>query len=347
MNASNVQPADPAIIGPEAIALYLRVASGEQPGEEDGPAAGELLGLELLRRAPDGAYVAADPNYVGARLASALQAEAARQLDRSADVADAFRALSEAYATRPAAAAGMVEFLEGAAVINARLVQVLGGCTAELLVCQPGGARRPEILDEVKPRDLETLSRGVKVLTIYHEDARAGAVMQGWVAEMVEAGGDYRTLTEAFQRMIVIDRRVAVISGDSHEKAYIVHDSGIAAFLADVFVRDWERADPWFGGGRESRGQLTTRDGLILRKLAAGHTSQRIAKDLGISARRLVDIISDLKDVYGATTLFALGCKWTAEQRTKAELADDRRRQARMRGIADGVARRSAKSDGS
>lgn len=346
----SIAPTGQAVISPEASALYRRVAAGEVLDDQDREAANELLSFGLLRRDPDGGVVPVDPHYVGARMASASQAEAARQMARSADVQDAFAALGDAYAARPPGGAGMVEFLRGTSIINVRLGPVLGGCTTELLVRQPGGARRPEALAEVKVRDLETLARDVRMRTIYHEDARAGAAMHGWVAEMTAAGGEYRTLAEPFTRVIIIDRRVAVIPGadETEATAYIVHDSGIASFLAEDFSRDWERAEQWFAaGGDDSRRQVRARHEVVLRKLAAGHTNQRIAKDLGISARTLADAISELKDVYGAKTLFALGCAWTAEQRTRTELADDRRRQMRMKSIAEGVKRRSAKSDGS
>lgn len=336
-----------AIISPEASELYQRVAAGAQPDEQDIQAADELLGIGLLRHDRHGDVVPVDPRYVGARLASAFQVEAARQVALSADVQDAFAALGDAYAARPTGGAGTVEFLQGTEAINARVGQALSGCTTQLLICQPGGARRQEILDAVKGRDLETLGKGLEMRTIYHEDARAGAGMHEWVVEMMAAGAEYRTLAEAFQRLIVIDRRLAVIPGDSDEHAYIVHDAGLASFLADMFDRDWVRAEPWFGGGGEARGQLTTRHEVILRKLAAGHTSQRIATDLGISARRLADIISELKVTYDAKTLFALACTWMAEQPTKALIADDQSRQKRMKDIAEGVSRRTAKSDGS
>lgn len=321
---------DRAIIEPDAKELYLRIVAGQQSSEEDHLAVSQLLALGLLRHGSDGDYVPVDPRYVGARLASAYQAEAARQVALSADVHDAFGELSDAFAAGPADGRGMVEFLQGASVINARLVQVLGSCSEELLVCQPGGARRKEVLTAVRERDLDALRRGVVMRTLYHEDARAGQVMHSWVAEMGEAGAEYRTLTETFKRMIIIDRRVAVIPGVTDEIAYIVHNSGIAAFLADTFSRDWARATPWFGVVGDSRGAVKGRQEMILHKLAAGHGSQQIALDLGIAPRTLADAISELKDAYGAKTLFALACAWKDGALTQEEMDDDDRRRRRM-----------------
>ena len=353
MDAKNTAPADEAVIGTEASELYLRIVSGgQQPDEAELPAAVHLLALGLLRQDPDGLYVAADPTLIGSRLSFGFQAEAVRQVALAAAVAAEFGPLGEAYAARPAGAAGMVEFLEGSAVINARLRPVLDGCTEELLVCQPGGERRKQILDTVKERDLETLGRGVRMRTIYHEDARAGAVMHGWVSEMTAAGAEYRTLAERFQRLIIIDRRVAVISGDTHERAYIVHDAGLASFLAAIFDRDWERGEPWFGGG-EPRGHLDGQREKVLRKLATGVSNKVAAEDLGMGQRTLADLISELKVAYDAPSLFSLGAAWMAEQLSKAETVDDVRKLRRMHVItdrhsynADGT-RREPKSDGS
>ena len=60
-------------------------------------------------------------------------------------------------------------------------------------------------------RDIEMLERGVKMRTLYQHSARRSSVTHKYVAAVTSRGAEVRTLDEFFNRMIVIDRRVAVI----------------------------------------------------------------------------------------------------------------------------------------
>ena len=300
------------IVTPKARELYLRILAGEQPTTDETTGVATLLNLGLLRQDGPSRYVPVDPAYIGDQLTASFQAEAARQSALAAAVQDEMTDLVAAFAARPSDSAGLVEFVQGTDAINARLGQVLASCAAELMVLQPGGARRREILEVVRERDLETLRRGVTMRTIYHADARAGAVMDSWVGMMTESGAQIRTLDEPFQRMIVIDHRVAVIPGGTETAAYIVHDAGLAAFLATGFERDWARSAEWVGEGPDAH--LRGRQERILSLLATGLSVKAVASKLGLSQRSLAAEISTLKEHYGVESQFQLACAWMAGQ---------------------------------
>lgn len=307
------------VVSEEARELFGRMAAtGEQPAADEAGAVNLLINLGLIRQDPAEGFILVDPQYVGARWEGALYTQAAALLEQAATVSEALRDLRHAFDHRNADSAGLIEYHRGSDAINWRLGQVLAGCSGELLVCQPGGPRRPEILQETAGRDLATLSRGVKMHTIYHEHARSGPAMDDWVGSMSAAGAEFRTLDERFERMIIIDRRIAVVPGDdilttsADAVAYIVNDSGVARFLARQFERDWSRATLWSAPAPEEVA-LSGRQLAVLRALAAGDSQQQIARRLGVSQRTMAETIAELKDLYGATTLFQLACSWKSE----------------------------------
>lgn len=52
-----------------------------------------------------------------------------------------------------------------------------------------------------------------------------------------------RTLDEFFERLIVVDRKVAFIPApDNDDDAVIIKDEAVVRYLADVFDRSWQRA---------------------------------------------------------------------------------------------------------
>jgi hypothetical protein len=304
-----------AIVTEAAERLFARMAAmAAQPAPGDTDALQELLNLGLLRADPSHGYILVDPQYVGARVEGALYSEAATMLKRAASVSDALHGLRRSYDTRAAETAGLIECHRGSEAINWRLGQVLSGCTTELLVCQPGAARRPESIREAAGRDLDALKRGVVMRTLYHDHAHSGAGMDEWVAMMTAAGAEIRTLAEPFERMIVIDRRIVVIPGDQilmdskETVAYIVNDGGVAGFLARRFHHDWERANGWDERGGDT--PLSRRQVAVLRGLAAGEAQAQIARRLGIAQRTMAETIAELKVTYGVTTLFQLACRW-------------------------------------
>jgi DNA-binding CsgD family transcriptional regulator len=304
-----------ALISQEARDLFAKLAAGGgQPNSEESDAATELLNLGLLREDPAVGYILVDPQYVGAQWQGSFYRSAALMLEQASTVSDALFDLRHAYNIRAADSAGLVEYHRGSEAINCRMSQILSSCVSELLVCQPGGPRRVELLQEAAERDLDALKRGVEMRTIYHEHARSGPAMDAWVRSMTAAGAQIRTLGESFERMFIIDRRIAVIPGDriltdsAETIAYVVNDSGVANFLARQFERDWVRASDW----NQQAGLLTLTDRqvAILRGLAAGESQAAIGRRLEIKQRAMAVAISELKELFGAETLFELACRW-------------------------------------
>ncbi|MDH6141982.1 sugar-specific transcriptional regulator TrmB [Kitasatospora sp. GP30] len=317
------------VVDEESQRLYVRIATeGYRPTDADARAVSHLLNLGLLRSAPDGP-VPVDPSYVAARWqadfhdrAADHHAEAALMLRHSAGVSDALRPLIYAYGNRQVDST-LIEVLRGSDAIGARLTQVLASATEEVLSAQPGAVRRPEAMDEATPRDTDALRRGVTMRTLYNDQVRLIENMDRRVALMTDAGAEYRTLGEKFQRFFVIDRKIAVIPGNtvmvtSNEAlAHMVHDPVLAGFLAGQFERDWSRADPWRGAEDDP---LSVREKNIMRLLAAGGSQQSIARELNLAKRTVAEAVAGLKERYEAATPFQLAHNWHEAMRHEQEL---------------------------
>ena len=115
-----------------------------------------------------------------------------------------------------------------------------------------------------------------------------------------------RTLDEFFNRLIVVDRRVAVIPGKTG--ALAVREPMVVDYLVDVFERHWERARPYIN--RESklmREVAAEQRAMTIRMLIEGHADPSSAKRLGVSPRTYAGYVADLKAEYDAETRFQLG----------------------------------------
>ncbi|GAA2112343.1 hypothetical protein GCM10009759_54990 [Kitasatospora saccharophila] len=318
--------AAPQLVTTEAIELYTRMLDNTPPDlPQDGGTLGELLNLGLIREDRHTGYSVVDPSSVVARSTADLYRQASSAIDQAterlrlaAEVGEQFGGLQQAFLSHPRAAGGGIEYLRGTGAINARLVTLLDSATSEIISCQPGGPRSQKARAISAARDTETLARGVAMRVLYEEAARGGDGMDAWVEEMTGRGSQFRTLNEPFSRLIVIDRLIAVIPGDdlidSSEEAiaYVVHDPGVAGWVAQQVDRVWARAEPW--GGPRPQAVISDRGRLILAGLADGDTHGAIAARLGVS-RQLVDAeVARLKVALGVTTQFGLGMRWAAMQ---------------------------------
>ena len=118
-----------------------------------------------------------------------------------------------------------------------------------------------------------------------------------------------RTLDEFFNRMIVIDRRLAIIPGAPDlSVAIAIREPGLVTYLVDVFERAWERARAFGNTERSMMHDIAKEQrAMTIRMLIEGHSDPVSAKRLGVSARTFAAYVADLKEEYDAETRFQLG----------------------------------------
>lgn len=312
-------PEERALFEGAGTALYEELVSASGLPADDARLApgGELadalkllhdLGLARLT-AEETRWEAVDPAAAQSRVVSPLGTEGARLLSESSQWATAFGTLTHAWRRAPQAiAAGPFMYLPRAE-IDPFIAGLVADCEEEMLTAQPQAIRDMRLMPTGVLRDTALLERGAKIRTLYQHSARRNTVTRKYVAAVTELGSEVRTLDEFFNRMIVVDRQVAIIpSKETHDIALVVREPGVVAYLVDVFERAWERGRPFTSKEASVMKDIASEQrSMTLRMLIEGHSDPVSAKRLGVSPRTYAGYISDLKDEFDAETRFQLG----------------------------------------
>ncbi|MEZ0577302.1 LuxR family transcriptional regulator [Nocardioides sp. MH1] len=332
---SGYEPEDRELFERAALDLYetLVQEGGLAPDDarlEDGTdtkAALELLNelnlVQLDQRANQ--WRPLEPATVQSRVVTPLSTEGARLLDESARWAKAFQSLSHTWRRSPVAqSSGPFTYLHNEA-INPYLTALVGDAEEELLTAQPQTGRDAQSIATAALRDTEALDRGISMRTLYQHSARRSAITQKYVAAVTARGAEVRTLDEFFNRMIVVDRRVAVIpAADTLATAVVVREPAVVAYLIDVFERAWARARPFAVAEETAVKEIAVEQrSMTIRMLIAGHADAVSAKRLGVSPRTYAGYVADLKAEYDADTRFQLGYMMGNAGISGNETADD------------------------
>ena len=312
-------PEDRALFESGGTALYEEIVS--TGGLPDGDARildggdlhrpfEQLRELNLIRHDNEtNTWVAEDPSSVQSRVVSPLSVQGARLLEESSQWAHAFGVLTQAWRRAPQGSDhGPFTYLHEYA-IDPFIAALVSECEEEALTAQPQAGRDSGKLALAVLRDTALLERGAKIRTLYQHSARRSSVTREYVAAVTERGAAVSTLDEFFNRMILIDRRVAVIPSPNDLKVAIaVREPSVVAYLVDVFERSWERARPFTSREASLMKDIASEQrSMTLRMLIEGHSDPVSAKRLGVSPRTYAGYISDLKEEFEAETRFQLG----------------------------------------
>jgi hypothetical protein len=313
-------PDERSLFEDDATKLYEEVCQKGQIAASDYRIAedGELrtafdllveMGLLIFDSEQDG-WAPEDPTSVQSRIVSPLSQEAAKLLSESSQWSSAFSNLSQSWRRAPQSSArGQFTYLRGGATINNVLDQLLAECEEEMLTAQPQAGRDPRFLAKAALRDIELLERGATMRTLYQHSARRSSVTHKYVAAVTARGAEVRTLDEFFNRMIVVDRRVAVIPyAEEFGVACVVREPAVVAYLVDVFERSWERGRLFTNRETSLMKDIAAEQrAMTMRMLIEGHSDPVSAKRLGVSPRTYAGYVADLKTEYDADTRFQLG----------------------------------------
>jgi hypothetical protein len=266
--------------------------------------------MGLAKLSSDGSqWDAQDPFAVQSRIVSPLGQEGARLLTESSQWAHAFGVLGQAWRKAPQELSGGPFTYVPLDEIDHVIAALVADCEEEMLTAQPQSIHNTKTLPHVVLRDTALLERGAKIRTLYQHSARRSTVTREYVAQVTERGGEVRTVDEFFNRMIIVDRRVAIIpSKETHRVALAVREPAVVAYLVDVFDRSWERGRPFTSREASVMKDIAAEQrSMTLRMLIEGHSDPVSAKRLGVSPRTYAGYISDLKEEFQAETRFQLG----------------------------------------
>ena len=281
-----------------------------------------LVTLNLLvRDRSSKRYLPVDPSSVQSHVVGPLSQQGAELLNESSEWARAFGQLGQAWRRSPPAASGPISEFRAAA-IGTFIEGAVREAEFELLTAQPQSDREPPTqhtpqrtsqqrasLKAALERDSAALDRGVKMRTLYQHSARRDTRTREYVADVSALGAEVRTLDEFFNRMIVVDRRLAIIPGAPDlSVAVAIREPRLVDYLADVFERAWERARPFTNTERSTMNNIAREQrAMTIRMLIEGHSDPVSAKRLGVSARTFAGYVADLKEEYDSETRFQLG----------------------------------------
>ncbi|MEP7092038.1 MAG: LuxR family transcriptional regulator [Nocardioidaceae bacterium] len=296
------------------------------PGSELRPALDLLIDIGLLRHDEvTGLLHPVDPTGIQSQVVVPLGVRGAELLTESARWADAFSDLGQIFRTSPQAAVSPITEIHGLENINSFIHAVVNDSRQELLTAQPHGRRPANTLAVAENRDVKALERGVRMRTLYQHSARHSPATREYVSDIVARGAEVRTLDEFFRRLIVVDRKVAVVpASDNHHVAIAIHEKSLIAYLVDIFERAWERAQPFnLSGNQAERNIAADVRAMSIRLLVEGHSDPASAKRLGVSTRTYAGYIAALKEEYGVQTRFQLGYAMSAEPGAAASNDED------------------------
>jgi sugar-specific transcriptional regulator TrmB len=268
-----------------------------------------LVDVGLISRSEDGlTWRAVDPAAVQAQVVAPLGQQGAELIAESAHWAQAFSTLSHAWRRSPSAVGGPFTEIRGA-TIRTFLDSMVADAQEELLTAQPQDRRGVKQLDEARVRTIAALDRGVRMRTLYQHAARRGTATRKYVAAVTAAGAEVRTLDEFFNRLIVVDRRMAIIP--SHEgltAAMVISEPSTVGYLVDMFERHWERARPFTSSETSLMRDIAAEQrAMTIRMLLEGRADPAGAKRLGVSPRTYAAYVADLKNEFEVETRFQLG----------------------------------------
>ncbi|MFJ8014488.1 LuxR C-terminal-related transcriptional regulator [Streptomyces sp. NPDC096339] len=200
----------------------------------------------------------------------------------------------------------------GLDAINSQIERLAQGAESRVEVFAPGGAQTEAALEAARPLDRAAVERGVQVRYIYLDSVRNDPATLNYARWLNDIGGEVRVLPQLPPRMIIFDRRAAIVPIDPEAAArgvLILRGSGVVTALVSLFRQTWARAQP-LGETRTVTAEpdgLTRQEQAVLDLLFEGHTDDVVARKLGVSVRTGRRITADLMARLGARSRYQAG----------------------------------------
>ncbi|MER7673223.1 helix-turn-helix transcriptional regulator [Kitasatospora sp. NPDC096128] len=156
-------------------------------------------------------------------------------------------------------------------------------------------------LDEVRSRDLKYLRRGLRMRTILHTSALVCQEVDRFAGELERAGAEVRSVAGRLERMVIFDRRTALVAIDPDDitrGALVIRQPALLANLLALFERRWAQS---FGVGGELPSDIERR---VLRVMARVDKDEAGARELGMSLRAYRGHVAALMRRLGASNRF-------------------------------------------
>jgi DNA-binding CsgD family transcriptional regulator len=312
-------------LGLDAVCESVYIAILSEPGtrgdclaqqlnlrtEQVDAALGKLKDLTLLQlRSDDQLLYAISPERGMEILLADQQAELAslqRQVELSR--AAAARLIAEHTEVNAQTDTPEVEYLMGIDAIRARLETLSASVTSEVMNFSPSKQTDHDI-KAGKQATLRYVGTGVKSRSIYLHSALKHQPTLEYMKWLSFRGFELRTTPALPSRMVIVDRKVAVLpmsSDDSRAGAVVLYGKATVTAFCSLFEWIWERAIPINAevGNRDDVNVALEDEALWL--LSQGYTDETVAKRLGVSPRTSRRIVESMMRRLGARSRFQAG----------------------------------------
>lgn len=201
--------------------------------------------------------------------------------------------------------------LKGVDRVRDYLATLYAEVESEVLTFAPGGAQTADNVRSSRPFAENLLERGVQLRTVYLDSVRNDPATVAHADRLAALGGRIRTVPSLPNRVIICDRRVAVVAADSDDTAagaVVLQTAGVVSSLHALFESVWQSAQPLGETASPVDTQrMSPQQTEVLRLLSLGHTDESVAARLGVSARTARRIATKLMNHLGARSRFQAG----------------------------------------
>lgn len=198
------------------------------------------------------------------------------------------------------------ERLPDVGLVRERLEDLAFFAREEVLSIESYRRYSPDNIAHARPLDLRCLRRGVAMRSLVHTDLLLDGPSRDYVSELAVAGLQVRHARDVAERVLVYDRRTAVVPvdpADTSRGALVLHDPALVSNLVALFERAWAAAatpvldavdDPRDTGPSEL-------ERAVLRAMCAVSKDEVGARAVGVSVRTYRRYVADLMQALGAT----------------------------------------------
>ncbi|MBD0695470.1 response regulator transcription factor [Streptomyces sp. CBMA123] len=198
------------------------------------------------------------------------------------------------------AAVSELQQVEGLDQVIASVDELSFFAREERLTTHPGPILTAA-LDAIRTSDLQYLRRGLRMRTIVHTSALDCPRVDHFASELAEQGAQVRGTAGPLERMVIFDRRTALVAADPRDitrGALIVRQPGLLSHLLDLFERYWSRSCTL------AQELPSTAEREVLQVMARVDKDEAGARELGVSLRTYRGHIASLLRRLGAPNRF-------------------------------------------
>ncbi len=296
-------------IEPECLAKHL-----DKPLAEVERAIEQLNKLTLLQRRNDHRRLYAISPEHGMEILLAVQQAELASFQRRVELSRAAAARLIAEHAKDARHAGQddtpeVEYVIGIEAIRARLETLSASVASEVMNFSPGKQTAADIRAG-KAATKRYIGQRVRSRSIYLHSALNHPLTLEYIQWLVRNGFDLRTTPALPSRMVVFDRKVAIVPmnpENSRDGAVVLYGKATVTAFCSLFDWIWERAIPvnLDMGKRGDMSVALEMEAIWL--LAQGYTDETVAKRLGVSPRTSRRIVESMMRRLGARSRFQAG----------------------------------------